>query len=158
GGEGETETSVRRPHRGVNLTGRSPRGRMAVGCEARLGRPSSRGGLPGRAAGGTAVSVNVRVSTLSSEGARPGVRGEEVYLDDLPSAGTLDLERDWDALHSLLTGSTATGRGPLAFLKTGGHDVNRGANQRLFRPAGVLRIHIALLALPMAVCRRRYKE
>jgi hypothetical protein len=103
------------------------------------------------------VSVNVCISVASPEDVRRSLREDEVYLDDLPSVRTVNLRRDWDALHYLLTGSLAEGRGPLAFIKHGGEDINRGANQRLFRPAAVHRIHTALSALSMKVCRQRFR-
>jgi len=104
------------------------------------------------------MSVNVRIATLFPEDVRRYIREPEVYLSDLPSAVEINLRRDWDALHCLLTGSVNPGRGPLAFIKTGGHDLNMGANQRLFRPPAVQRIHTALSALPMTVCRKRFKD
>jgi hypothetical protein len=103
------------------------------------------------------VSVNVQIATASPEDLKRYLEEDEVYLDDLPSARTVNLRRDWDALHYLLTGSLAEGRGPLAFIKHGGEDVNMGANQRLFRPASVRRIHAALSALSMKVCRQRFR-
>jgi hypothetical protein len=103
------------------------------------------------------MSVNVRIATLSPADLRRYLREPETYLTDLPSAREINLRRDWDALHDLLTGSLAEGRGPLAFIKAGGRDVNMGANQRLFRPGAVRRIHEALSALPMTLCRRRFK-
>lgn len=103
------------------------------------------------------MSVNVRISVASPEDVQRYLRDDGVYLDDLPSARTVNLRRDWDALHYLLTGSLAEGRGPLAFIKHGGEDVNMGANQRLFRPAAVRRIHARLSALSMKVCRQRFR-
>jgi hypothetical protein len=75
------------------------------------------------------MSINVILSTLSPEDFQRWFKEQDVYLDDLPSVRQLKLYRDWDGLHYLLTGSTK-GRGPLAFLSSGGKDVNRGANSR----------------------------
>jgi hypothetical protein len=104
------------------------------------------------------MSVNIQISTVSLEDVQHWLRNDEVYFDDLPSVQTVDLERDWDALHYLLTGSVAPGRGSIAFIKHGGQDVNHGANERLFHPASVRRIHIALSKLPLKLCRQRFRR
>lgn len=102
------------------------------------------------------MGVRAWVESASPEDVRRWLAGPDVWLDDQPSHRQLDLDRDWDAVHYLLTGSAKPGRGPLAFLARGGQAVEGGANQRLFRPAAVRRIHAALSALPLGVCRRRF--
>ena len=99
---------------------------------------------------------HVRLRFASPKDIRLWLR-KDADFSDLPSFRELNLDRDWDALHYLLTGSEKPGRGPLAFLSTGGQEIQRGANDRLFRPSRVRQIHAALAALPMAVVRRRFK-
>jgi hypothetical protein len=102
-----------------------------------------------------AVSIHVHVRTASPEDIERWLQ-EDVQISELPSVRELALGRDWDALHFLLTGSVSVGRGPAAFLKSGGRFVQRGGNDRLFRPFLVRRIHAALTALPMPLIRRRF--
>jgi hypothetical protein len=104
------------------------------------------------------MSVHVSIQSASPEDVRRWLRDEEdLFLSDLPSFRELQLERDWDAIHYLLTGSVEPVRGSLSFLKSGGKDVNQGGNERLFRPPAVRRIHTALSGLSMKVCRQRFK-
>ncbi len=103
------------------------------------------------------MSIHVRLQTAAPEDIRRWLREDDVDLSELPSFHELNLDRDWDALHYLITGSEKPGRGPLAFLSTGGQEVQRGANQRLFRPSRVKQIHAALALLPMTLVRKRFK-
>ena len=102
------------------------------------------------------MSIHVRLQSASPEDIRRWLQ-RDADLTELPSFHELNLDRDWDALHYLLTGSEKPGRGPLAFLSTGGQEVQRGANERLFRPSRVRQIHTALARLPITEVRRRFK-
>jgi hypothetical protein len=72
-----------------------------------------------------AVSIHVHVRTASPEDIERWPQ-EDVQISELPSVRELALGRDWDALHFLLTGSVSVGRGPAAFLKSGGRFVQTG--------------------------------
>lgn len=103
------------------------------------------------------MSIHVSIRTASPDDIRAWLDSDEfVDLSDLPSCRVLPLDRDWDALHYLLTGSVSSGRGPAAFLKTGGLFVQQGGNDRLFRPFMVGRIAEALMAMPMPLIRSRF--
>jgi hypothetical protein len=65
-----------------------------------------------------------------------------------PAQGFVDLDKAWNALHYLLTGSARDGEGPLAFLLKGGtpvgdEDLGHGP-ARVFQPAEVAAIADAL--------------
>jgi len=65
-----------------------------------------------------------------------------------PSQGFVDLDKAWNALHYLLTGSARDGEGPLAFLLKGGaavgdDDLGHGP-ARVFQPSDVAAIADAL--------------
>src|SRR5262245_58344240 len=102
------------------------------------------------------MSVNIQISTVSLADVKRWLQDDEVYFADLPSVQTVDLKRDWDGLHYLLTGSVESRRGSIAFIKHGGTEVNHGANERLFHPASVRRINVALSKLPIKLCRQRF--
>lgn len=102
------------------------------------------------------MSIHVYVRSASPADIRQWLDRDE-DRENLPSFRELSLGRDWDALHFLLTGSVSGGRGPRAFLKSGGLFVQRGGNDRLFRPFMVRRIHAALTALRMPLIRPRFK-
>jgi hypothetical protein len=103
------------------------------------------------------VSVHVWVRTAAPDDIKQWLQADEfIDISELPSVREMALGRDWDALHFLLTGSVSAGRGPVAFLKSGGQFVQKGGNDRLFRPFMVRRIHAALTALPMSLIRQRF--
>ena len=102
------------------------------------------------------MGVQAWVESASLDDVRRWLTGSEAWLDDQTSHCQLHLDRDWDALHYLFTGSARPGRGPLSFLARGGQAVEGGANERLFRPAAVRRIDAALSALSLRVCRQRF--
>jgi hypothetical protein len=64
-----------------------------------------------------------------------------------PAQGFVDLDKAWNALHYLLTGSARDGEGPLAFLLKGGAPVGEDLGHgpaRVFQPAEVAAIADAL--------------
>jgi hypothetical protein len=64
-----------------------------------------------------------------------------------PAQGFVDLDKAWNALHYLLTGSARDGEGPLAFLLKGGTSVGEDLGHgpaRVFQPAEVAAIADAL--------------
>jgi hypothetical protein len=64
-----------------------------------------------------------------------------------PAQGFVDLDKAWNALHYLLTGSARDGEGPLAFLLKGGAPIGEDLGHgpaRVFQPAEVAAIADAL--------------
>lgn len=87
-----------------------------------------------------------RVSALLAEPATVVAVVDGAYND--PGQGFVDLDKAWNALHYLLTGSARDGEGPLAFLLKGGtpvgdEDLGYGP-ARVFQPAEVAAIADAL--------------
>ncbi|HJT78506.1 MAG TPA: YfbM family protein [Gemmataceae bacterium] len=57
--------------------------------------------------------------------AGPAEQACELFERDDPAGRVLSIEKAWDGLHYLLTGSARGGREPLCFLRRGGRSVGR---------------------------------
>jgi len=57
--------------------------------------------------------------------AGPAEHAYELFRRDDPAGRVLSIEKSWDGLHYLLTGSVRGGEEPLCFLKRGGRSVGR---------------------------------
>ncbi len=98
---------------------------------------------------------------LSALLARPGdVYGVIDAAYNEPTQGFVDLDKAWNCLHYLLTGSARDGEGPLAFLMKGGapvgnEDLGGAGPARVFTPDEVAVIAAALADVSEATLRRR---
>jgi hypothetical protein len=96
------------------------------------------------------MTVTVTAVTLDQVNA---ILADQDTLDNVLGADSsreVSLEKAWHGLHFLLTGSSAGGTGPEAFLLAGGQPIggNRGYGPaRLFRPESVHALAASLSAL-----------
>jgi hypothetical protein len=85
---------------------------------------------------------------------------DSAYND--PAQGFVDLDKAWNCLHYLLTGSARDGEGPLAFLLKGGtpvgdEDLGGAGPARVFRPLEVAAIATALAEVTEPMLLQRFE-